>query len=156
MSLDGYLREQGLWYRFLAKPATIHTVDAARVTGIELGRVTKNIVSTTGRGHPVLLIVSGDRRINLKAAAQALGVKKVTPVPFERAEAISGYPPGGTPSIGHSKNLRVVVDRALLTPTTVFCGGGSRDRLLELKVEDVVTRNSALVADISSSPRDAD
>jgi prolyl-tRNA editing enzyme YbaK/EbsC (Cys-tRNA(Pro) deacylase) len=68
-SLHGYLREHGLWHRFLAKPATIHTVDAARVTGIELGRVTKNIVSKTGKGHHVLLIVPGDRRINLKAAA---------------------------------------------------------------------------------------
>lgn len=94
MNLDSYLKTHGLWHRFLAKPATIHTADAARVTGIELGRVTKNIVSTTAKGRHVLLIVPGDRRIDLTAAAKALGVRKVTPVPFERAEEISGYPPG--------------------------------------------------------------
>jgi prolyl-tRNA editing enzyme YbaK/EbsC (Cys-tRNA(Pro) deacylase) len=59
-------------------------------------------------------------------------------LPFEEAESISGYPPGGTPSIGHRTQMQ-----------TLFCGGGSRDRLLEVRVEDVIRLNSAVVAPIS-------
>jgi prolyl-tRNA editing enzyme YbaK/EbsC (Cys-tRNA(Pro) deacylase) len=37
----------------------------------------------------------------------------------------------------------------LLDQETVFCGGGSRDRLLELNTQDVIRLNNAIVADIS-------
>ena len=114
--------------------------------------MTKKIVSTTGKGLPVRLIVPGDRRINLTTAAKALGVKKGAPVPVERAEEISGYPPSSTPYVGHSKSMRVIVDRSLLEHTTIFCEEGSKGQLLELKVEEFVKRNSALVADVSYNP----
>jgi prolyl-tRNA editing enzyme YbaK/EbsC (Cys-tRNA(Pro) deacylase) len=45
--------------------------------------------------------------------------------------------------------MRAVVDSELTEFETLFCGGGSRDRLLEVKVEDVIRLNSAVVAPIS-------
>jgi len=45
--------------------------------------------------------------------------------------------------------MRTVVDKSLLEHDTVYCGGGSRDKLLELKTEDIVKLNNAIVADIS-------
>jgi Cys-tRNA(Pro)/Cys-tRNA(Cys) deacylase len=70
-------------------------------------------------------------------------------MPFEEAESISGYPPGGTPSIGHKTPMRAVVDSELTESETLYCGGGSRDRLLEVRVEDVIRLNNAVVAPIS-------
>jgi len=32
---------------------------------------------------------------------------------------------------------------------TVYCGGGSRDKLLELKTSDIVRLNNAIIADIA-------
>jgi len=131
------------------KKETVHTADASAATGIDLNRITKNLVSKTNKKEYVLLIVPGDRRVNLKAAAKALGVKNVRLMPFEEAESISGYPPGGTPSIGHRTPMRAVVDSELTEFETLYCGGGSRDRLLEVRVEDVIRLNSAVVAPIS-------
>ena len=51
-------------------------------TGIDLHRITKNLVSKTNKKEYVLLIVQGDRRVNLKDAARALGVKNVRLIPF--------------------------------------------------------------------------
>lgn len=149
MELEEYLREQGVWYRFVEKAETVHTVDASDATGIELHRITKNLVSKTRKGSYVLIVVPGDRRVDLKAAARALGVKNVRLLPFAEAEEISGYPPGGTPSVGHKTEMSVVLDSKLLEMETLYCGGGTRDRLLELRVEDIVRLNDAVVAPIS-------
>jgi len=127
----------------------VHTADASEATGIDLHRITKNLVSRTDEGEYVLLVVPGDRRVNLGAAAEALGVRNVRLMPFEEAGSISGYPPGGTPSIGHRTRMRVVLDSELTEFETLYCGGGTRDRLLEVKVSDVISLNDAVVSLIS-------
>lgn len=150
MDLLDFLEEKGIWHRMIPKPETVHTADAAKVTGIELHRITKNLVSVTDSGEHVMLIVPGDRKIDLKRAANALNVRKVSLVPFDQAADISGYPPGGTPSVGHKTKMRTVIDELLLKYDTIYCGGGSRNRLLELKTSDIMRLNNALVAKIVS------
>ena len=147
--LKNYLEEAGIWHRFIEKKETIHTADAAKAAGLELHRVTKNLVSKTDEGEPVLLIIPGDRKVRLKSAARSLGARRVSLVSFEEAEKISGYPPGGTPSIGHKTRMRTVIDKSLLQYETIYCGGGSRKRLLELRTKDVIKLNNAIVAEIS-------
>jgi Cys-tRNA(Pro)/Cys-tRNA(Cys) deacylase len=150
MDLEKFLKENGLWYRFIEKSETIHTADAAKAAGIELNRLTKNLVSKTDSGEHVLLIVPGDKKVDLDKAAKVLGVRKIRLVPFDKAEEISGYPPGGTPSIGHKTPMKIVLDKSLLSYQTVFCGGGSRTRLLELRTEDIVRVGKAIISDISA------
>jgi len=147
--LKKYLDQTGIWYRFIKKKETIHTADAAEAAGLDLHQVTKNLVSKTDEEEPVLLIIPGDKRVRLKSAAKALGVHRVSLVSFEEAERISGYPPGGTPSIGHKTKMRTVIDKSLLEYETIYCGGGSRERLLELRTEDLIRLSNAVIAEIS-------
>ena len=131
------------------KPETVHTADASHATGIELSRITKNLVCKTSDGSYALLVVPGNRRVSLQKAAQALNTRNIQLLGFNEAEAISGYPPGGTPSLHHKTAMSVVIEKDLLSNEKIFCGGGSRDRILELKTEDVVRLTHALTADIS-------
>jgi len=147
--LEKYLKRLEVWHRFIEKEETIHTADAARAAGLELHRVTKNLISKTNEGEPILLIIPGDRKVRLKSAAKALGVRRVSLVSFEEAEEISGYPPGGTPSVGHKTKMRTVIDKSLLQHKTVYCGGGSRKRLLEIRTKDIIRLSNAIVAEIS-------
>jgi len=149
MDLEAYLSGADVWHRFLDKAETVHTADASNATGIELHRITKNLVCRTSAGRYALLVIPGDRRVNLQRAAQALKVNNVQLLAFREAEEVSGYPPGGTPSIHHKTALDVVVDKGVLEHETVFCGGGTRDRLLELRAEDIVRLSKAVTADIS-------
>jgi Cys-tRNA(Pro)/Cys-tRNA(Cys) deacylase len=121
------------------------------VTGLELRRVTKNLVAIDSQGRYVLLVVPGDRKVDLKATAEALGVEHIRLVPFEKAEEISGYPPGGTPTVGHRTKMLVLMDKSLLAFETLYCGGGSRTRLLELRTEDILRLTEAKVASISQT-----
>ena len=150
MELEDYLKNAGIWHRFIPKRETVHTADASQATGIELHRITKNLVSVTDSGNHVVLVVPGDMKVNLKNAARALGVKNVRLMPFDEAEAISGYPPGATPSLGFKGKVGVLVDEELTKYETIYCGGGTRDRLLEVRVEDMVRLNNATVAPISN------
>ncbi len=150
MDLEAYLEENGIWHRFIEKSETVHTADASEATGIDLHRITKNLVSKTRKGDYALLVVPGDSRVDLKAAAKALGTKNVRLMPFSEAETISGYPPGGTPTIGHKTPMKVILDEELAGFETFYCGGGSRDRLLELRVDEVKRLTDAIVAKISA------
>lgn len=151
MYLDEHLSRHNVWHRFIPKKETVHTADAAKVSCLDLHRITKNLVSITDKGEHVVLIVPGDRRVNLRRAAEALEVRNVRLLSFENAEAISGYPPGATPSIGFQSPMRVIVDSELTEHETLYCGGGTRDRLLEVRVEDVIRFNEAIVAPISKT-----
>jgi len=151
IDLKKYLEQNSVWHRFIPKAETVHTADAARVAGVDLPRLTKNLVSETDQGEYVMLIVPGDRKVNLEAASKALNVRRVRLVPFDEADEISGYPPGGTPSIGHKMKMRTVVDKALLQYITIYCGGGARDKLLELKTKDIIELNNAIIANISKT-----
>jgi len=150
MTLEEYLKSHGVWHQLISKTETVHTADAARVSGIELRRITKNLVFKVDDKDYALLIVPGDKKVDPKRATEALGAAKISLVPFEKSEAISGYPPGGTPSVGHRTQMRVVFDKSLQGFDTIFCGGGSRDKLLELRTEDVIRLTGAVIADIST------
>ena len=148
MNLKQFLDNHKVWHQFVMKSETIHTADAANVAGIELHKVTKNLVSITDTGEYILLIVPGDSKVNLKEVAKMLGVKKVRLVPFSDAENISGYPPGGTPSVGHKTQMRTLIEKKLLNFETVYCGGGSRDKLLEIRVQDIIKLNDAIIVEL--------
>ena len=149
MNLEEFLRENKVWHRFIEKSETVHTADAAKVAGVPLQKLTKNLVSRTDEGEYVMLIAPGNRKVDLKAVAKLLRVKKVSLIPFEKAEGVSGYPPGGTPSICHKINMRTVMEKSLLQHETIYCGGGSKDKILELKSGDVIGLNNAVVGEIS-------
>jgi len=151
VKLETRLKNKGIWFRFVDKQSsTVHTVDAARVSGIELHRISKNLMSQTSDGRYAALIIPGDMRLNYKEAAKALGAKNVSLVPFNEAHKISGYPPGGTPSVGYDKKLDVILDEEPMRYETFYCGGGSTRMLLELRTDDVIRRNEAKVHKISA------
>ena len=150
VKLESHLKELGVWYRFIEKSqSTVHTADAANITGIELHRISKNLMAKTDDGNYVALIIPGDRRLDYKEAAKAVNVKSLRLVPFEEADKISGYPPGGTPSIGYQNKLVVVLDEELMNYETFYCGGGSTRMLLEVRRDDVIRVNNAKVFKIS-------
>ncbi len=150
VKLETKLKNLGIWYNFIRKPeSTIHTADAATATGIELHRISKNLMAKTSDGDFVALIIPGDMRVDYKEASKVLGVKNLSLVPFEEAHTISGYPPGGTPSVGYDKKVQVILDEDLLNYDTFYCGGGSTQFLLEVKKDDVISINSAKVFKIS-------
>ena len=61
LDLEGFLKDNNVWHKFVSKPETVHTADASRETGIDLSRITKNLVCRGSDGTFALLIIPGDR-----------------------------------------------------------------------------------------------
>jgi Cys-tRNA(Pro)/Cys-tRNA(Cys) deacylase len=99
--------------------------------------------------NSILTIIPGNCMVNEKKLKSVLGVKDVELVPFGQAEKYSGYEPGATPPVFHKNIKKVVIDQKVMLHPTVFGGGGSRKKLIELKPEDIQKLNNAIVADIT-------
>ena len=152
MDFKGYLEELKIWYRFIDKEETIHTRDAAKAAGVDLNRLTKSLVLLDHDGAPLVAIIPGNAKVDLKKVKKLLGLRKVRLCSFDRAHEYSGYDPGGTPPLGYKvKDIKVVIDQKLMKYKTIYGGGGKRDLLIEINPEDVVKVNAAEVADICKS-----
>lgn len=149
MELQEYLDKEKVWHRFVDKPETIHTADAAAKAGIDLEKVTKSLVLLDQDRNPILAIIPGDYKLSFQKVRDAAGAKKVRLVPFEEAEQYSGYLPGATPMICHKVRMTVVLDSRLARHESIYGGGGSRTKLLELKTADVIRLNGAVVANVT-------
>ena len=150
MNLIAYLQKNKIWHRILEKEDTIHTADAAATTGIPLERVTKSLVFLAEK-KPILVIIPGTHRVDLTKLKNTLNIQKIHIVPFAQAKEYSGYLPGATPPIHHNQIMDVVIDKTVMRFKTVYGGGGTRDRLIELKTKDIQQLNSAKVADIATN-----
>jgi len=149
VNLEKYLLENNVWHRFVDKPETIHTADAASLAGIDLHKVTKSLVVLDQDKNPILAIIPGDCKLSFDKVKAVTGAKKVRLVPFEEAENYSGYLPGATPMVCHKVKMKVVLDSKLKDFDSIYGGGGSRTKLLELKVQDIIKLNGATVGEIS-------
>jgi Cys-tRNA(Pro) deacylase len=152
MNLEGFLKAQGVPFEFVEKKSTVHTVDAASATGIPLERITKSLVVLGEGGAAYVAVIPGTHRTRLKEVARAVGEKKVRLCPFEDAHKFSGYPPGATPPVNHQKVKAVVVDDALRQWEEIYGGGGTNERLVKLRTEDVIRLNGGLTGPISEPP----
>jgi prolyl-tRNA editing enzyme YbaK/EbsC (Cys-tRNA(Pro) deacylase) len=99
--------------------------EAAAAVGCELGAIVKSLVFRGAEsGEPVLVMVSGDRRADETALADALGE------PVARADADwvrekTGYAIGGVPPVGHPAPVRTLMDQDLMRFDTVWAAAGT-------------------------------
>ncbi len=145
--LRKYLDDHQVWYKIHEKESTVHTADAAAKTGIPLERITKSLVCLAG-DKAIVAIITGNERLDTKKLAKIIGVKKIRICPSDDAHRFSGYDPGATPPCCYRKINKVIVDKKVLDMETTFGGGGTNKSLLEIKPEDIVKLNDALVEDI--------
>jgi prolyl-tRNA editing enzyme YbaK/EbsC (Cys-tRNA(Pro) deacylase) len=122
--------------------------DAARAVGCELGAIAKSLVFVVD-DRPVLVICSGDRRVDGGRLALFLGGSSARPASRDRVHELTGYPAGGTPAVGHDTPLETVADTALGRYRRVWSAGGTLDTVYEVKLERLIAATGARWASIS-------
>lgn len=87
-------------------------------------------------------------KLNLKAIAKALKVKKVKMADANRVETSTGYVLGGVSPLGQKKTLITVINKSAQDFTNVFVSGGRRGLEIELSPQDLAKMCRATFADI--------
>jgi len=125
-------------------------LETARLLGVPPEKIYKTIVVTRPKGKPVLAVVPGPNRVDLKLLAAALGEKKLT-LPTEReAEQLTGLQAGGiSPLALINKGFQVLVDAAAQQEAEIHLSGGQRSLNIRLPVKALVELTRARFAKIS-------
>lgn len=146
------LDQRGIPYEvFVLPPEKLGALEVAERLGVPPGQVFKTIVVLReGRGKPILAVVPGDREVDLKALARAVGEKRLR-LPTEReAERLTGLKAGGiSPLALLGKRFQVVVDEAIRDWEAVHLSGGQRGVNLRLPVAAVLELLQPLVAPVT-------
>jgi len=139
-------------YKAFELPAEkLGATETARLLGVPTEGVYKTIVVTRPKpGKPILAVIPGTHRVDLKLLAAALNEKKVS-LPTEReAEQLTGLQAGGiSPLALLNKGFQVVIDASAQEQAEVHVSGGQRGLNVRLPVSALAGLTRARFAEIS-------
>ncbi len=120
-------RQAGLEPEVHRFPAGTRTAaDAAGAVGCSLGQIVKSLVFMAG-GQPVLVLTSGSNRVDEAAVAAVLGVPSLAKASADQVRETTGFAIGGTPPLGHPRELRTLMDKDLLGYDEIWAAAGTPD-----------------------------
>jgi len=138
-------------YQAFALPTEkLGALETARLLEVEPEMVFKTIVITRPKGKPILAVIPGPNRVDLKLLAGVLGEKKVN-LPTEReAELLTGLQAGGiSPLALLNKGFQVVIDSAAEAKPEIHVSGGQRGLNIRLSVDALAGLTHARYARVS-------
>ncbi len=124
-------------------------LEAAEALGADPASVFKTLVLNVD-SRLVVAICPVTGKVDLKAAAQAVGGKRATLADADQAQKATGYVVGGISPLGQKKRLPTVLDESATALPTVLVSAGRRGLDVELAPADLVRLTGATVAAISS------
>jgi prolyl-tRNA editing enzyme YbaK/EbsC (Cys-tRNA(Pro) deacylase) len=134
-------------------PADTSTAEAAaQAVGAPLGSIVKSLIFLAD-GDPLLVLVSGDQRADVKGLRAQLGLSKRRLRIAQPAEVLehTGFEVGGVPPVGHETPLRTLVDRTLNRFETVWAAAGNAHAVFPIAYEQLVTLTGGEVRDLAES-----
>lgn len=122
---------------------------AARATGFPLDQTVKTLVVEMGVKSYCLVLLPGNRQLDLKRLAQVLGVKRAAMADAATAERLTGYLVGGISPFGSRQALPIVVEDRILRCEKVLINAGQRGTMLKMAPADILNGLGGRVEEIS-------
>lgn len=108
---------------------------AANTLGIESRRIAKTLSFDTNEG-PVLIVVSGDAKIDNKKYKDEFG-QKARMIKFDEVEEKIGHMPGGVCPFGVKENVKIYFDESIRKFESVYPSAGHPDYAMEMRIEEL-------------------
>lgn len=127
-------------------------IETAQFLNVPIELVYKTIVvARTRPGKPILAVVAGDREVDLKLLAAALGEKKLSLLTEREAERLTGLQAGGiSPLALINRGFQVVIDEAAHSHPDMHVSGGQRGLNIQLSTDALAKLTNARFAGIST------
>ena len=136
---------------------------AARALGVESGAITNSLVfsmKVTG-GEPchVLVLCPGDRRVDVRKLAKAVGCSKsrLKGASADSVLAFTGYEPGGVAPFGHAvPPAHVLIDERVFLQPLVWCGAGVKPSIFSCTPAQLEAASGGVRADLCTTEQPDD
>lgn len=105
--------------------STRTALEAAQSVGCDIGQIVKSLVFIFSKSQiPILLLVSGQNRVNENLVGRALEgeIRKAT---AQEVQEFTGFPIGGVPPIGHLQPISTYMDEDLFHYDLVWAAAGT-------------------------------
>ncbi len=146
-------------YQVHAFSPDLHSApEIAAALGVPPEIVFKTLVVLRSGGKPLLVMVPGDRELDLRRLAEAVGAKKVRMASHRQAEEMTGLQVGGISALALLHHgFEILLDRTALDRPHLLVSAGKRGLNLRLAPRDLVrvtgARTVEAVTAASGQPR---
>jgi len=132
--------------RWLEVPART-SQEAADVLGVGVGQIAKSVIfRRKSDDTAVLVVASGDRRVDEKRVAAITGALGRADADFVKAS--TGFSIGGVAPLAHAGELQTLIDRDLFRFDEIWAAAGHPNGVFLLSPADLVRLTGAPVADV--------
>jgi prolyl-tRNA editing enzyme YbaK/EbsC (Cys-tRNA(Pro) deacylase) len=152
LDLGEFIREHQLEAEIVAPGVPMPTVDtAAAAMGVAPEQIFKSIRFQARDGHCVLVVASGNERIDVPRVETLTGLRGLQLAKPGVARAVTGFSPGGTPPVGHRECVPVLVDTRVAAQEWGYAGAGRPELLVKIKSADIIRLSNAAVHDVTGA-----
>ena len=146
------LAEHGIEFTLKVFDEGTHTaVAAADALGIHVGQIASSIVFKRiidGQASPLLIITSGQHRVDTQKVATHLGLDTLHRADAEFVRKVSGFAIGGVAPIGWSEKPLTLIDVALMPYETIWAAAGHPHTVFSTTFEDLLHLTNAEPFDV--------
>jgi prolyl-tRNA editing enzyme YbaK/EbsC (Cys-tRNA(Pro) deacylase)/predicted Fe-S protein YdhL (DUF1289 family) len=140
-------REQPVLLESAARTA----LQAADALGVELGQIAKSIIfRRIADDAAVLVVTSGDRRVDLRKVAQQVGQLARADAGFVKEK--TGFSIGGVAPLGHATECVTLIDSDLFRFETIWAAAGHPHAVFALRPDDLCIMTGQIESDVVESP----
>lgn len=121
---------------------------AAQAVGVEVGQIAKSVLLKVGE-RPVMIVTSGDMRVNQSKLKQHLGWSGKVKLPSpEETIALTGYLPGGVCPFALPQPLPILIDVSLQRFAVVYIAAGAANTAAPVTVEQLLVLTGGELCDV--------
>jgi Cys-tRNA(Pro)/Cys-tRNA(Cys) deacylase len=134
-------------YEVFTYSDTIHSAtEVAELLGVPAGQVFKTLVVLADGSRRLLVVTPGDRELDMRRVAKAVGAKSAQMAPRREAERLTGLKVGGiSPLALLDKRFEIYLDAPAADLDELYINGGQRGINLKLRVADLLALTHARV-----------
>jgi Cys-tRNA(Pro) deacylase len=147
--VKAYFEERDIRIEVVEFPEGTRTAQmAADAIGTEVKNIVKSLIFESN-GHPILVLCSGDRRVDTTKVARLHGVEKVNKADADFVLEKTGFIIGGVPPVAHKEKLTVYIDQNLMTYDGLYAAAGTPKTIFAIDPAVLKQVTEGLVCDVT-------
>lgn len=131
------LKENKVSYQLFEHEPVFTSEEAAKIRGTALKQGAKAIIFFADK-NPVLIVVSGDNRVDTKKFKQEYHIKDLCLLNPDEVKELTGLEIGAIPPFGNLMKLATYMDEKVLENEEIIFNVGSHTKSIKMRLRDFV------------------